>query len=253
MSTASSTSTPRNSIAPIRLTDAQRADFARDGYVVLGRILDDAQLQRIRDDEARLRSTIPYQDPATTHFWGQALGACPGARDLALDGPHLSAVSDIIGDDVALWWNQFVTKLPDGDQVRGEFTWHQDNGYKDVAPGTNVTVWCALDDVDTHNGCVWFQPGSHKAGLLPHHRPKAESWHLQVPVEGDGVAAPMRAGEAVMFSAYTLHRSKANLSQAPRRAFFLEYAHADAVLPGEGGVRVRTTPEAWVVRGKASP
>jgi phytanoyl-CoA hydroxylase len=238
-------------IPDIHLTDAQRAAYARDGFVTLGRVLDDAGLAACRADEALLRAAVAPTDATTTHFWCLVMRRCPGVRDLAVNGPQLGAVADLIGADIALWWNQFVTKLPDRDEVRGAFTWHQDNGYVDVAPGTNVTVWVALDDVDTANGCVWVMPGSHAGGLLPHAKPREDSWHLEVPVPGDGIPAVLRAGEAVLFSGYTLHRSKANRTAAPRRAFFMQYAHADARLPTKG-MRCADHPDAWVVRGRTS-
>lgn len=72
-----------------------------------------------------------------------------------------------------------------------------------------------------------------------------------MPAQGDGVAAPLKAGEAVMFTGYTLHRSLANRSDRPRRAFFMQYAHADAVLPSKNQ-DVVDHPDAWVVRGRSS-
>jgi len=54
-----------------------------------------------------------------------------------------------------------------------------------------------------------------------------------------------------MFSGYTPHRSLANRSNAPRRAFFMQYAHADAMLPAKGIAAVEH-PDAWVVRGRSS-
>ncbi len=239
-------------IPDIRLTPEQIAQWSRDGFVRLGRVLDDDGLAACRADEAALRSAVGSSERnASTHFWCLVMRQCPGVRRLATNGPHLGAASDILGTDVVLWWNQFVTKMPDGDAVRGEFTWHQDNGYVDVSPGSNLTVWVALDDVDTVNGCVWIQPGSHAQGLLPHNRPREDSWHLQVPVAGDGVPAKLKAGEAVMFSGYTLHRSLANRSTDPRRAFFMQYAHADALLPAKNLAAV-DHPDAWVVRGSSS-
>jgi phytanoyl-CoA hydroxylase len=235
----------------MHLTTDQIAAYHRDGFVILGRILDDRALDEIRADEAALRGALPSGDMTSTHFWCLMQRTCPGVRRTATSGPQVEAAASIIGPDVALWWNQFVTKMPDGDAVRGEFTWHQDNGYADVSPGTNVTVWTALDDVTTVNGCVWVVPGSHRSGLLPHNKPRADSWHLQVPVEGMGIPVELKAGEGVLFSGYTLHRSLANRSQAPRRAVFMQYAHADARLPTRGNAAVADHPDAWIVAGRS--
>lgn len=186
-------------IPDLRLTPEQLLQWRDDGFVRLGRILDAEVLEACREDEDRLRAGTDLERETrsvSTLFWGLILRQCPGARRLATTGPHLGAVESILGPNVALWYNQFVTKLPDGDAVRGEFAWHQDNGYVDVSPGTNLTIWVALDDVDTVNGCVWVMPGSHRAGLLPHRKPREDVWHLQVPAQGDGTCRCRRRATA---------------------------------------------------------
>jgi hypothetical protein len=236
------------------LTAQQLDAYARDGFIALGQVLDATTLAGLRAEEASLRAspTNPDNDNRSTRFWSLVARHCPVLRRCALDGPQMAAVEAVIGPDICLWWNQFVTKLPDRD-TSGVFPWHQDNGYGDLSVPGNVTVWIALDDVDQDNGCVWVQPGSHRHGLLPHRRPNEESWHLEVPVAGDGIAVPMPAGHAVMFSGLTLHRSLANRSANPRRALFLEYAHpASVVLRPDHEPRPLTEhPETWVVRGRA--
>ena len=119
-------------------------------------------------------------------------------------------------------------------------------------PATNVTIWFALDDVDERNGCVWVQPGSHRHGLLDHKTRSADSWHLTVPVEGDGIPARLKAGEAVAFTGLTLHRSKLNHTDRPRRAFFIEYADAAAKYfrAGETPRPVIDSPQAWLATGQ---
>jgi hypothetical protein len=226
--------------------------WQQDGFVPAGRVLDDATLAGLRDEEDWLRRQAPPVQGASTCFYGLVARHCPTLRRLALTGPHLDLVESLVGPDIVLWWNQFVTKLPDDDAVRGQFRWHQDNGYQDVQPGNNLTIWIALDDVDTHNGCVWVMPGSHRGGLLPHRQPNADSWHLETPVTGDGVPVPLAAGHGVVFTGYTLHRSLANRSQAPRRALFLQYAPAGAVRYKDGIAQgtVEESHEAWVVCGR---
>lgn len=239
-------------LTTLRVTADLRARWEQDGVLRVGRVLADQELDACRAEEAGLRSDLGVDPRASTVFWSQILRRCPALRRLAILGPHLDAVADLVGPDVVLWWNQVVTKLPDADPVRGTFTWHQDNGYGDVSPGTNLTLWVALDDVDTTNGCVWVMPGSHRGGVLPHAKPREDSWHLETPVEGEGVPVPLTAGDAVLFSGYTLHRSLANRSGRPRRAFFLQYAQADADVPTRG-LRAVDHPEAWVVRGRCRP
>ena len=251
--------TPSPAPSTRRLSAAELAAYQRDGFVLLGKLIDDDQLAGFHREEAWLRGRLTPVNggPETgniTIFRSQVLPYAPSTRTLALGGRHIDAMSQLIGPDVTCWYSQFVTKLPDGASGRSEFPWHQDNGYARVEPGTNVTVWVALDDVDERNGCVWVVPGSHRNGLLPHAKPSAESWHLTVPVEGQGVPVRLRAGEAVAFSALTLHRSLLNRTDAARRAFFLEYADANAVV-----YHAESAPQpvcernhSWLVRGNAT-
>lgn len=229
------------------------AAYARDGFARLGSVMDATTLQQLRADESWLRnqSTLHGKGPST-HFWSLVHKHCPAVRRLGCEGAQVDAVESILGPNIALWFNQFVTKMPGGEQEAGTFPWHQDNGYVDVAPNNNVTVWIALDDVDVHNGCVWVVPGSHLRGLLAHQQPQADSWHLSLPIADDGIPVPLAAGEAVLFSGYTLHRSLANHRQQPRRALFYQYAEADARLPTRNNLRVCEHPDSWVVRGRAS-
>ena len=90
-------------------------------------------------------------------------------------------------------------------------------------------------------------------GLLDHKRKSEDSWHLAVPVEGDGIPAILKAGEAVAFTGLTLHRSKLNHTQTPRRAFFMEYAAAFAKYSrnGEPGRPVVDNSNTWIVSGAA--
>ena len=69
-------------------------------------------------------------------------------------------------------------------------------------------------------------------------------------VEGDGVPAILRAGEAVVFTGLTLHRSKFNRTDKPRRALFLEYADLRGTV-GVGGPSVVQMPHVYVLSGAA--
>ncbi len=242
------------SVSP--LTDTQLHQYRTEGYVHLGLVMDEATLEAIREEEQGFRNRKLRADPALanqTVFASQVCHYAPAVRNFCTHGPHLSVVKQLVGADVALWFNQFVTKNPDADTGRSEFPWHQDNGYVAIDPPTNVTVWIALDDVDENNGCVYVLPRSHEKGLLDHRRKSEDNWHLTVPVEGEGVPAVLKAGEAVAFTGLTLHRSKLNHTDRPRRAFFIEYAEAGARYgrTDEAWQPVVDSPNTWVVAGAA--
>ncbi len=204
--------------------------YRSEGYAFIGSIMTPAELEMFRREEIRFREWKWETNPASknegTIFASQVSHYSEAIRKYVSSGPHVKIAKQLVSQNLVMWFTQFVTKFPDRNQNRTEFPWHQDNGYVSILPATNITIWIALDDVDEENGCVWVQPDSHKLGLLPHKTKSQDSWHLQVPVEGDGVPARLKAGEAVAFTGLTLHRSKENKTEKPRRGFFIEYADA---------------------------
>ena len=235
------------------LTETQLAQYGRDGYVTLGRILTESQLAGLREAEARLRAVPMAHDgaKALTVFRHLVAAHEPMVSEVGAGGRHIPLLQQLIGENVVFWYTQFVTKLTDEGTGTATFPWHQDNGYASVEPCTNVTVWIALDDVDERNGCVWVMPGSHLNGILPHANATPDSWHLSVQVEGNGIPAILKAGEAIAFHGNTLHRSLANHTAAIRRGFFMQYADANAVHQIDKKPLVER-PHTWVVAGRAT-
>ena len=209
------------------LSDGQSRQLDEEGWCFLGPTLTDQELTELRAEEARFRNIEPH-GPHETVFRSQLASFSAVIRQFVTSGSAADVARRALGPNVAHWFNQFVTKLPDGGAGKSHFPSHQDNGYAAIHPATNLTIWIALDDVDTQNGCVWVLPESHRQGLLPHAAAGADNWYLEVDVEGQGVPAEMKAGEAIMFSGLTLHRSLLNRSDSPRRGFFVEYADAAA-------------------------
>lgn len=234
-----------------RLSEQELKQYQEEGWVTIGPVMDDQTLEAIRAEEARLRG-----DPAgqLTIFRSQCAHYSQPVRRYITDGPQIDFASQLIGSpNIAIWFNQFVTKLPDAASGKSEFPWHQDNGYVAIEPATNVTIWVALDDVDEKNGCVWVMPASHKKGLLEHKTKSPDSWHLTLDIPGDGVPAILKAGEAVAFTGLTLHRSKLNHTDRPRRAFFMEYADVNSTYHRGNDLPKPILQESntWVVRGAA--
>ena len=236
------------------LTPEELESYRANGFLLMGRVLDENHLESLRAEEARFRALpqLSLQDNKTvipdtsTIFRNQLANFSEPIRTLFLGGVHIEVVAQILGPIVCGAFTQFVTKMPDPDVVGGLFPWHQDNGYGDKRSELHVTVWCALDDVDESNGCVWVVPKSHKQGLLPHGE-SGNSWHLSVDVAGDGIPVRLKAGEAVAFSGFMLHRSLANRTVKPRRAFFMEYGDYISEVP-EG--EPYTSGPLWLVRGE---
>ena len=112
----------------------------------------------------------------SAHIEGKNDDGVVGKRDfleLAMYPPLVDMVSQIIGNDVALWGCQVFCKPPEEGY---ETPWHQDGQYWPIRPLATCTVWVALEPSLVSNGCLRVIPGSHTNKILhPHlHEDKAE-------------------------------------------------------------------------------
>lgn len=154
-------------------------------------------------------------------------------RELVLS-PQLALVArDLIGPDVRLYWDQAVYKKPEKPR---RFPWHQDNGYAYVEPQQYLTIWLALTDATEENGCPQVVPGVHRRGTLLHEYVDPLGWECLQDPEGV-VAAPVKAGGAVVFSSLTPHLTGPNLTDSVRKAYIVQYAP-------EGAERLKGDPSA---------
>lgn len=150
--------------------------------------------------------------------------------ELARDARLLRFVTNLIGGDVRLSHSKINTKPAAGGEP---IEWHQDWAF---APHTNMDMCIAavmLDDCTPDNGPLRILPRSHRGELHDHHD---EGGFFQGAIdlarsrltveEAEPVLGP--AGSVSIHHPLAVHGSAANLSGAPRRMMFLEYAAADA-------------------------
>ena len=126
---------------------------------------------------------------------------------------------DLIGEKARLYWDQAVYKKPGNPE---EFPWHQDNGYTFVEPQQYLTCWVPLVDTVVENGCPWIVPGLHRKGTLDHELTDLGWQCLNKP--DDAVAVEAKAGDVVVFSSLTPHRTGPNLTDGVRKSYILQYA-----------------------------
>lgn len=145
------------------------------------------------------------------------------ALESFLLGPTMAAITRRgLGAEGYLFNEQFVVK---GAGIGAAFDWHQDSAYVGFDHPPYLTVWIALDDTDEDNGCVYLLPRdlATEPGIDPH------TWDADgralTGYTGDapGLAMRCRAGAIVAFSSVTMHRSGANRTDRPRRAYIAQY------------------------------
>jgi hypothetical protein len=238
-----------------RVSEREVALYHEQGYLPLGALLAPAEIAALRAEEERFRLPLAYGGPANPTLFVnvQLCHRSEPVRRFCTAGSHLPAVVQLLGPDVCLTHQQFVTKLPDGADSTSEISFHQDNGYGRLDPPRDLTVWVALVDTDERNGCLWVVPGSQRLGLLDHRRAEANPALREAHAGAAAVPLPLRAGEGVAFSGLLLHRSGPNRSDRPRPGFFVRYCDPCARMLSEGGRPVLDDPHSWMVAGEARP
>jgi ectoine hydroxylase-related dioxygenase (phytanoyl-CoA dioxygenase family) len=228
------------------VTDAQLRSFDEQGFFVVEDAFD-------ADTLARLDEEIAPGERAVRELLEQL----PGGRisvaglDTQTVAPHLVLRSDwlhrfcahpllaaicrdLMGGDVRLYWEQAVYKQPESAEP---VLWHQDNGYTFVEPQDYLTCWIALTDATLDNGCVSVMPGAHRAGTLEHRDTPIgfECWGCH----DDAIDVPVRAGSIVVFSSLTPHATRRNLTSEVRKAYIVQYCHAESTawIPAADGSR----------------
>jgi len=233
-----------------RLSEAQAEHFDEFGFVVVDHAVDTATLERVTAEidafEAELESLLRTADNErafiaeadaitfTTHLVARSRTA----RTLATDDVFVELCFDLIGPDVNMYWDQAVYKK---NTKRRRFPWHQDNGYAFIEPQQYLTCWVALTDATEDNGCPWIAPGIHRVGTLAHTYVDPLGLECFAEPPTPSVAAPVRAGSALVFSSLTPHTTGPNLTDGVRKAYILQYAPVGArVLRGDPSVGAPT-------------
>jgi non-haem Fe2+, alpha-ketoglutarate-dependent halogenase len=193
--------------SPAQLTEKQRAQFERDGYLCPIRVLDDREVERhlasymeySAANKARLDSLPPnqkYKVLSETHFM------LPWVYEIVTHPRVLDAVETLLGPNLLAWNSNWFTKMPGEKSYVG---WHQDGTYWKLtvsergtvpfcsadhpqrmvpvvsmvpaakvgqsptvfSPPTVVTAWVALTPSTPANGCMRVIPGTHTEPMIP--------------------------------------------------------------------------------------
>jgi ectoine hydroxylase-related dioxygenase (phytanoyl-CoA dioxygenase family) len=145
-------------------------------------------------------------------------------RPLVLDSQLAKLAADLAGvDGIRLWSDQALIKPP-----YATFTaYHLDLPYWSFTSPDSITVWVALDDATLENGCMYYVPGTHKAGRCDNVSISKDigalfeiypEWR-----ELEPVACPVPAGGACFHNGLTAHGAGANMTHAQRRAMTCAY------------------------------
>jgi len=217
------------------LTPEELNQFDRDGFVMLGQVMSDAELEGVQRRIDQIMLGDVHYDGLTLQGFASSHEESARYRErslryrkianLHLDDLFLAYFQKplfrnftrrFIGEDVGLQRDMLFNNYPH----EGGIIFHQDGGEswnKDYQPVPFVTVWTALDPATVRNGCLRIVPGSHRQ-LIP--LAKVNEFVSRGPV----VPLEVAAGEAILLHNWTLHGSERNQSDDPRRAVTVCYA-----------------------------
>ncbi|MBB6251126.1 phytanoyl-CoA dioxygenase family protein [Nitrospirillum iridis] len=241
--------------------EAQRRQFAAEGYAVFDRALQGAALGLLRDEcqrfvaleDARLDALGVEVDGIThrgrRYFAGECQRQQPTLRAVLFGQVMADICRATLGPDAYFFYDQFVVKGPDKGMA---FSWHQDSGYMAHNGGPvdhlpYLTCWCPLDDATVENGTVRLLPFSQvpesRDAILPHERNPA-SRDLVATWTGpeDGVVVEVPAGSVVAFSSRLLHATGGNHTPNLRRVYLMQYSALPILDPGVGHLRRNAVP-----------
>jgi Phytanoyl-CoA dioxygenase (PhyH) len=254
-----------------RLSDGEIAHYVDRGYLIPSFRLPQAKVDRLRESLDRLIRDNPGVRPeklVSAHVVGQGQGANPegvkGSKDfldLAMEPHILDMVEQLIGPDIILWGCHVFCK-PAGDGH--ETPWHQDGHYWPIRPLANCTVWVALEESSTANGCLRVIPRSHVGKQLHEHLHEDRSdltlnQRLAAGTfdEAGAVDLELQPGEMSLHDVYMIHGAKENRSSRRRTGVALRYMPATSVferdlrpVDGKTGLAVDFANRAlWLVKG----
>ena len=152
---------------------------------------------------------------------------CPNFKRVTCSNDVKNIARNLGYEDPAIVQSMYIFKQP---SIGGEVVPHQDGTFLWMDGGMKVMgLWIALEDATVDNGCLWFIPGSHKAGLLGDYRfirnPDIESSKTCIfrgekpSYEGNYKAVPVKKGSLIIIDGLVVHKSENNTSDKSRHIY----------------------------------
>ena len=195
----------------------------------------EAELVQGHVDGGRIRDRADRRD---WHFIGRDAGIEP-FRSLVYSAEIGRNARKLIGRDVAVNYHADLmgVKMPEGHAASKPTGWHQDWVNFPFDRVGMLTFWIALEDMPPERGVMRFLSGSKaegplgKMGLLGgkeviEYYPELLERYEMSPAFG------LKAGDATVHNAVTVHGAPANTTDQPRWAFITSYHPADTCYTG---------------------
>jgi ectoine hydroxylase-related dioxygenase (phytanoyl-CoA dioxygenase family) len=226
-----------------------RSQYEREGYVVVRGVLDPELIQEASEHVTWLVQKNPGTRPEQLHT--HLMADDPFWVRLVSDDRLLDIAEKFVGPDIALFASHYISKPPfDGQPV----LWHQDGSYWPLDPMQVVTLWLAVDDSTSENGCMRVMPGTHTLGLQPLQRRSDVASVLGSGIdeslldESKAVDVILKPGDVSIHHPNLIHGSNANNSPTRRCGLTIRYIPTSTRIVSD-----KPWPSAFLLRGQAAP
>ncbi|SEE89583.1 phytanoyl-CoA dioxygenase family protein [Jiangella alba] len=219
------------------LPETAAADFARDGFAHLSRVLSPAAVAHVEpavtSEVLRLNTQhLPLAERDTyeraflqvTNLWEHN----ETVRDLVFSRRLAGIAARLLGvHAVRLYHDQALYKEPSG----GITPWHADQFYWPLSNDRVCTIWLPLQETPLEMGPLAFARGSHNLSYgrdLPiSDESEARMQELLAEQRFEDVVEPYALGDASFHRGWTFHHAGANRGTVPRRVMTVIYLDAD--------------------------
>eukprot|EP01121_Diplochlamys_sp_Union-15-3_P016777 TRINITY_DN5775_c0_g1_i1.p1 TRINITY_DN5775_c0_g1~~TRINITY_DN5775_c0_g1_i1.p1 ORF type:complete len:286 (-),score=48.02 TRINITY_DN5775_c0_g1_i1:34-891(-) len=238
------------------MNEEQKQFYKEKGYVIIEDLLTDKEIQTIKEEMLKIcsgergsiRGLVPTEknEDVWKHYLAIHFPHKISQTVLELLKSHEKTnqvLSKLIGPNVKACQSMMFLKPPG----RPGQAWHQDEYYIPSRDRSLTAVWIAIDDATVENGGLWVIPGSHKSGILwpmkPHNDENYDASNIAYGFpydDKDAIPVELKAGSAVFFNGYLLHKSLKNkTTDKYRRAFANHYLSAESLLPWNWDGRIK--------------
>lgn len=220
------------------LTDEQKANFIRDGHLLLREVTTADEIERFRP--AIKRASYAYnaetRSLAERDTYGKAFLQTMNlwthddeVKKFVFAKRFAQIAADLLDvQKVRLYHDQALFKEPSG----GHTPWHQDQYYWALDTTKTVTMWMPLVGIDEMMGMLTFASRSHAKGAIGSLEisDESEATYAQYIAENNfpiAKADRMKAGDATFHTGWTIHSAGANQSLSKTREVMTIIYYAD--------------------------
>jgi ectoine hydroxylase-related dioxygenase (phytanoyl-CoA dioxygenase family) len=240
------------------ISDQQRADYQKNGHILLSGILNTDEATAYRDVivDAADRYNTEKRKMEDRDTYGKAFlqimnlwEVDENVRRFTLAKRFAKIAADLMGvERVRLYHDQALFKEPKG----GHTPWHQDQYYWPIDTTNTITMWMPLVDISVEMGMLTFASGSQELGFLGNLAISDDSEKILgdiVKEKGYPISQPavMKAGDATFHAGWTLHAAPGNHSDKMREVMTIIFMADGAVVTEPKKQNQETDRQRWLM------